>query len=207
MVENQNVSKIMTYVHSHIANTRFEIIVIVINTLIFILWIHKMSWLVRSFSLFGFTKWAMKWVLTFSLLGFTKWGVWIITPFPLSGFTKRASLPPHFHSLNLQNERLELIWFHFHIHFKSMLVWKMLCLFVCFSCGLVSAPLLNPLAHFSTKRPKFGGAHKGQPKGQAELRAPHPINAVQSRSLDQRKLSSKSHNELRFKVQHWNGKQ
>ena len=55
-------------------------------------------------------------------------------------------------------------------------------LFVCLSCGLVSAPLLNLLAHFSTKRPKFGGAHKGQPKGQAELSAPNPINATQSRS-------------------------
>ena len=48
-----------------------------------------------------------------------------------------------------------------------------LLLFVCLSCGLVSAPLLNLLAHFSTKRPKFGGAHKGQPKGQAELRDPN----------------------------------
>ena len=74
--------------------------------------------------------------------------------------TKQLLLPPNWHS------------------FQACIV----CLFVCLSCGLVSAPLLNPLAHFSTKRPKFGGAHKGQPKGQAELRAPHPINAVQSRS-------------------------
>ena len=38
-------------------------------------------------------------------------------------------------------------------------------LFVCLSCGLVSAPLLNLLANFSTKRPKFGGVQKDKPKG------------------------------------------
>ena len=39
-------------------------------------------------------------------------------------------------------------------------------LFVCLGCGLVSAPLLNLLAYFSTK---FVGAHKGQPKNTGKM--------------------------------------